>query len=98
MRADKNSLPVVPHVWGTAISFYASLQLTATLPERPNAGPAPFPYLECDQSGYPMLNVYGEAPLNADGTISLPDAPGIGIDPAAADFAQWIVDQWSLAA
>jgi D-galactarolactone cycloisomerase len=96
--ADAASVPVVPHVWGTAINLYASLQLTAVLPGRHSGAVAhaTFPWLELDRSPNPLRTFCGEPPLADDGTVSIPDGPGLGIEISAADFEAFISDSWSL--
>jgi D-galactarolactone cycloisomerase len=71
--------PVVPHVWGGAINFYAALHLTATLPPHRAGARTPLPYLEYDAGPNPLLDLAGRPAVNADGTVSVPDGPGLGI-------------------
>jgi L-alanine-DL-glutamate epimerase-like enolase superfamily enzyme len=92
--AEAFELPVVPHVWGTVVGFYAALQLAAVLPARRGGGPMPYPFLEFDRSPHPGLLVFGDPPLNPDGTLSIPHGPGIGIEISARDLAPWIVESW----
>ncbi len=72
--------PVVPHVWGSIVNFHAALHLAATLPSHRAGAPMPFPYLEYDAGPNPLLDLAGRPAVNADGTISVPDRPGLGID------------------
>ena len=92
--AEAADRPVVPHVWGTVVSFYASLQLAAVLPPRAEGSESLYPFLEFERSGYPLLNLFGDPPLNADGTISIPTTPGIGVELAAETLAPWVVESW----
>jgi D-galactarolactone cycloisomerase len=41
-------LPVMPHVFGTAVHQRSALQMAALLPSRRGGGPAEFPYVEID--------------------------------------------------
>jgi D-galactarolactone cycloisomerase len=96
--ADAASVPVVPHVWGTAINLYASLQLIAVLPGRHTGvvAHAAFPWLELDRSPNPLRTFCGEPALAGDGTVSIPDGPGLGIEIHTADFEAFISDSWSV--
>ena len=71
---------LVPHVWGTGINLHAALQLLAVLHEAPNGTLRPFPWLELDRSPNPLRTLWGEPAIAADGTTSIPDGPGLGID------------------
>lgn len=71
-----------PHVWGSGIALNAGLHCCFALPDFPpslNPGPA---LLECDRTP----NVFREKlnkralPKNADGYITKPDGPGLGVD------------------
>ena len=73
-------LPVMPHVFGTAVHQQAALQMAALLPSRRGGGPVEFPYVEIDATDNPLLTVTGVLEIAADGTIAIPSAPGTGID------------------
>ncbi len=92
--ADAFEIPVMPHVFGTVVNFYASLQMAALLPARRGGGPAPYPFVEFDGTENPLLQVLGEPKLNADGTFSVPDGPGTGVNLSAEHFAPWILNHW----
>lgn len=71
-RARDNGIPVVPHVWGTAVAIGASLQLVATLDGRP--------WLEFDRSANPLREELSVESITVeDGDVSIPDASGIGV-------------------
>lgn len=77
--AQAHSLPVIPHVWSTAVLHCASLQLASLAPPIRAYGPA-YPVFEVDPTPNALMEI-GEVPkINADGTISVPDLPGIGLD------------------
>jgi D-galactarolactone cycloisomerase len=71
--------PVVPHVWGSIINFSAAVHLTATLPAHRAGARVPFPWLEYDAGPNPLMDLVGRPKVNADGTVSVPDGPGLGI-------------------
>lgn len=70
--AEAHGLPVVPHVFSSAIASVANMHLIAALP---NAG-----LLEFDQNPNPLRTDLLEDPiLVRDGKVRLPDRPGLGI-------------------
>jgi D-galactarolactone cycloisomerase len=71
-RAHDHGIPVVPHVWGTAVAIGAGLQLLATLDGRP--------WLEVDRSSNPLREELAVEPFAAeDREVPIPDAPGLGV-------------------
>lgn len=92
---DAFDLPVMPHFFGTIINFHASLQIAAVLTGRRGGGPAPFPYLEVDVTANPLLGLHGEINPDADGTIAVPEGPGLGVDLTARDLEPWITAHWT---
>lgn len=87
---------VVPHVWGTGINLHATLQLLAALPDAPSGVAAGFPWLEMDRSPNPLRTLWGEPARAEDGTVAIPDGPGLGIDIRREDFAPYLEEQWLL--
>ncbi|MFN8674923.1 MAG: mandelate racemase/muconate lactonizing enzyme family protein [Thermomicrobiales bacterium] len=71
--AEAHRLPVIPHVFSSAVALVANMHLIASLP---NAG-----LLEFDQNPNPLRSELLETPveLQPDGTVRLPDRPGLGI-------------------
>jgi D-galactarolactone cycloisomerase len=94
--ADAHGRPVVPHVWGTAVNFYASLQWLAALPDRRGAGATPFPWFEFDRSPNPLRDLCGVPMPNADGTVPIPSGPGLGIAISRDQLAPYASERWSL--
>ncbi|MBO1077843.1 mandelate racemase/muconate lactonizing enzyme family protein [Roseomonas haemaphysalidis] len=80
--------PVVPHVWGGTVNFHAALHLTATLPAQ-RGGAVAFPLLEFDAGPNPLLDLAGRPALGADGTVAVPDGPGLGIEIRPDMLAPW---------
>ena len=93
--ADAYGVPVVPHVWGTAINFFASLQFIAGLPELRGPG-LRYPLFEFDPSHSPFRDMCGAVGVRADGRIAIPDAPGLGIELDPRQFADHLVEQWTV--
>jgi D-galactarolactone cycloisomerase len=87
---------VVPHVWGTGINLHATLQLLALLPAASSGVSTRFPWLEVDRSPNPLRTLWGEPAVVGDGTVSIPDGPGLGIDIKREDFVPFLNDHWML--
>lgn len=90
--------PVIPHVWGSTVNFHAALHLISTLPRHRSGGMLPFPYLEYDVGPNPLLDLAGRPKVNADGTVSLPEGPGLGIELDASMLEPYIVARKVIAA
>lgn len=88
-------LPVMPHVFSSAINLHASLQMAALLPPRKAGAADPYPLIEFDATDNPLLELLG-FPVSKDGTISLPDGPGIGAEIRPAMLEPWTVERWSM--
>ncbi|MEJ7901518.1 MAG: mandelate racemase/muconate lactonizing enzyme family protein [Thermomicrobiales bacterium] len=71
--AQAYGLPVIPHVFSSAVALISNMHLIASLP---NAG-----LLEFDQNPNPLRNELFEEPIHPspDGKVSLPDRPGLGV-------------------
>src|SRR4051794_36302209 len=71
--AQAYHLPVIPHVFSSAVSTIANMHLIAALP---NGG-----LLECDQNPHPLRTELFEEPIEVDrnGQVHLPDRPGLGV-------------------
>jgi D-galactarolactone cycloisomerase len=78
-------VPVIPHVWGTAVNFHVSLQLCAALPGYRSHTHVPYPWFEYDQSPNPLRDLWGAPAIGPDGMVEVPQGPGLGIemDPSA---------------
>ena len=94
--AEAFDVSVMPHVWGTTVNFHASLHMAAVLPASRGGSRMPFPYLEYDVSPNPFMQALGIPPVNADGTVTIPDTPGLGFTLSADALQPWLVDSWSV--
>ena len=94
--ADAFDLPVMPHVFGSLVNFHASLQMASLLPERRGGGPMPYPFIEYDATANPMLALLGQPELGPDGTIAVPEGPGIGIELDTERLAPWVTETWRI--
>lgn len=92
---DAFGVPVMPHVFGTVVNHHAALQMAAVLPAKRGGGPQPFPFMEVDVTHNPLLAVLGGIRPAADGTLAVPDTPGLGFDLDPARLEPWITDHWS---
>jgi D-galactarolactone cycloisomerase len=87
-------LPVMPHVFGTVVNMRAALQAAALVAPRRGGGPGAYPWIEYDASVNPLLDVAGALPVNPDGTMDVPDAPGTGLDLEGERLAPWMTETW----
>jgi D-galactarolactone cycloisomerase len=80
--AHECGIRMIPHGWNTAVGLAADLQLAAALPDTDLVE-----YL----TGSPFIDelVEGGWRLEADGTISIPQGPGLGIDLDADALARY---------
>jgi L-alanine-DL-glutamate epimerase-like enolase superfamily enzyme len=71
--AQAYNLPVVPHVFSSAVSSIANMHFIASIP---NGG-----LLEFDQNPNPLRSELFETPLTVtgEGKVRLPDRPGLGV-------------------
>jgi len=84
-------VPVIPHVWGTAINLYAALQLCAVVPGYRSHTAMPYPWFEYDQSPNPLRELWGVPAVGPDGMIEVPQGPGLGIEIDPAAFERYLL-------
>jgi D-galactarolactone cycloisomerase len=89
--------PLVPHVWGTGINFCAALQFTAILPPSRAPGFA-YPMLEFDFSHNPLRDAFGSFAVSPDGTVPIPQGPGLGIDVDVDRLEPYVTARWRVEA
>ncbi len=91
--------PVVNHVWGSAVSVAANLQLLAAMPAMPG-GLYPWePMLEFDTTDNRFRDELLVEPLDIQGQVRrtggmvrIPDGPGLGIEPDRDFIAGFEID------
>lgn len=81
-------IPVVNHVWGSAVAVATNLQLLAAVPAMPGGLFPREPMLEFDTTENLFRDQLLTEPLNiqaqvrqSGGTVTIPTAPGLGIEP-----------------
>lgn len=77
-------VPVVPHVWGSAVALAAAVQFCAVLPPSPHTAlprwPENEPMLEYDCTPNPLREELLAEPLTVEGDgVVIPQGPGLGI-------------------
>jgi D-galactarolactone cycloisomerase len=72
--AQTANLQCVPHVWGTAILFAASLHLAAAIP---NCSIFEFRMGNCGLFTALLAEPFS---IDSDGCVTVPEKPGLGID------------------
>lgn len=92
--------PVINHVWGSAVSIAANLQLLATIPVIPGALHPWQPYLEFDTTDNKFRDQLLQEPLDilgqvksTDGMVKIPTGPGLGIEPDREFIARFVVSE-----
>jgi L-alanine-DL-glutamate epimerase-like enolase superfamily enzyme len=55
----------------------------------------PYPFVEIDVLVNPLLTLAGEPAINEDGTITVPDAPGTGLELKGEQLEPWIRTCWT---
>jgi len=85
--AQAHNLPVIPHVFSSAVATIANMHFIASLP---HGG-----LLEFDQNPNPLRNDLFEEPImvDPDGTVALPDRPGLGVTLNQATIARFGVER-----
>jgi D-galactarolactone cycloisomerase len=83
-------VPVIPHVWGTAINFHASLQLCAAVRGFRSHTSLPYPWFEYDQSPNPLRDLWGVPAIGPGGMVEVPQGPGLGIEVDPRAFRRYL--------
>ncbi|MCK1624257.1 mandelate racemase/muconate lactonizing enzyme family protein [Bradyrhizobium sp. 147] len=93
--AQAYDLPIMPHVFGTAVNFHASLQMSAVLEPRRGGACAAYPFMEYDMMDNPLLRLAGTPSVDQRGMLAVPEGPGTGVDLRPEQLEQWVTDSWS---
>ena len=96
--AQAHFVPVVNHVWGSAVAVATNMHLIASLPDFPGAAHPVQPMLEYDTTPNKFredileesLDILGQVKRN-DGFVDLPKGPGLGIEPDRDFLARYAV-------
>jgi len=80
--ARLSAVRCIPHCWAGAITFAATMQLCALLPEVSRMDGVDSPLLEYDVTENPFrdLVVVGDPFALRDGCVALPTLPGLGVE------------------
>lgn len=79
--ASASGITVFPHVWGTSVGLFASLQLAAALPPNPPAMMSTELLFELDRTPNPLRDrLAANPPKRAGDVIDLPQGPGLGLE------------------
>jgi D-galactarolactone cycloisomerase len=83
--ASAYGIPVIPHVWGSAVALATALQVLAALPPCPHtANPVPLqnePVVEYDRNLNPLRDELSSTPFRFEnGKVMVPSGPGLGIE------------------
>lgn len=96
--AHTHFVPVINHVWGSALSVAVNLHLLTAMPDMPGGMHPWAPMLEFDTTPNRFLDDLPTEPLRIresvaenGGMVTAPEAPGIGIEPDLAFLARYAV-------
>jgi len=84
IRAVASSLGIntVPHCWGTQLNLASAVHFLATAYVEPGRAEIAEPLLEIDRTPNPMRDdMYSIAIEVQNGTVQVPDLPGLGVEP-----------------
>ncbi|MEN0040146.1 MAG: mandelate racemase/muconate lactonizing enzyme family protein [Pseudomonadota bacterium] len=92
-------VPVMNHVWGSAVAVATNIHLVAALEPMPGGLFPSEPWLEFDTTHNAFRDELLEEPLNIqqqvsanDGTVAVLDKPGIGVDPDREFLAHYAIE------
>ena len=82
-----------PHCWADSLHIMASAHLLAALPESLGIEFGVPPLLEYDVTENPirLALLGGEPPVDADGCVAIPDAPGLGVEVDRAALGKFAI-------
>lgn len=97
--AHTHFIPVINHVWGSAVAVAVNMHLLAAMPPLPGGMHPREPMLEFDTTDNLFRDELPQVPLDIqaqvaenDGTVGLPQAPGIGVTPRRDLLEKYAVD------
>ena len=80
--ASAQGVNIVPHCWGTQLNLASAVHFLATTYVEPGRAEVAEPLLETDLTPNPMRDeMYGPGLKITNGTIEVPTAPGLGVEP-----------------
>ena len=78
--AEVAGIKTYPHIFGSAVGLFASLQFLAAIPDVPHAWKPEDIWVEYDQTENPFRVELAEEKVEKDGNyLIVPDRPGIGV-------------------
>lgn len=90
--ARAHHVDVTPHCWGTGIGFAAGLHFVSTIDPLPGRLNLPEIFLEMDRSENPLRDRLTTPRFEvAAGCVTVPDAPGLGIEVDVARLEEFAV-------
>ena len=79
--ATAHGVECVPHAWGSAIGLAATIHFLASIPDQPPCLFPVSPMLEFEQEENPFRDHLALEPIvQRDGTVKVPNGPGLGIE------------------
>lgn len=92
--ASSLGINVIPHAWGTMLNLASATHLLASTYVEPGRAEVNPPLLETDRTQNPMRDeMYITALEIADGKVTVPTTPGLGVEPDMKAMQQFCVQQ-----
>lgn len=92
--ASSLGINVIPHAWGTMLNLASATHLLASTYVEPGRAEVSPPLLETDRTQNPMRDeMYTTALEIADGKVTVPTSPGLGVEPDKKAMEQFCVQQ-----
>jgi D-galactarolactone cycloisomerase len=92
--ASSYGINVVPHCWGTQLNLACAAHFLATTYVEPGRAEVAEPLLELDRTPNPMRDEMYSAELEIhNGVVSVPTAPGLGVEPDRAAIEGFCVQK-----
>ncbi|GAB5561399.1 MAG: D-galactarolactone cycloisomerase [Synoicihabitans sp.] len=92
--ASANGVNTIPHCWGTQLNLASAVHFLATTYVEPGRAEPTEPMIETDLTPNPMRDEMFETGLHvANGQITVPTAPGLGVTPDRAMLQAFCVQK-----
>jgi len=94
MVASSLGINTLPHCWGTQLNLASAVHFLATAYVEPGRAEIAEPLLEVDRTPNPMRDdMYAVGIEVQNGTVQVPDLPGLGVEPDRAQMEKYCVQK-----
>ena len=85
---------MIAHAWGTQLNLATAAHFLASTYMEPGRAEETAPLLEVDRTPNPMRDeMYGESLKITNGTVAIPEKPGLGVTPNLEAMKQYLVQE-----